>query len=111
MYFTSPFYRWSSNATKRIYEAERKTTSSRLGKFIRVRDFVFNLWRERKEALCFATCTDSVFAEILLNRSAEVQAEARKMGSLRLKMNLKKLKLLNHTLVVHCHLYSVSGWF
>ena len=28
-----------------------------------------------------------------------------------LKRILKKIKLLNHTLLVHCRLFSVSGWF
>ena len=44
----------------------------------------FQFMGERKEALDFATCTDSSFAEILLHRSAE-EAEARKTGSPRFK--------------------------
>ena len=31
--------------------------------------------------------------------------------SLGLKMNFEKIKLLNHTLAVCCHLFLVSGWF
>ena len=61
-------------------------------KFIRVHDSVFNLWRERKQALGFGTCTDSAFAEILLHHSGEVQAEAGKTGSPRLKMNFEETK-------------------
>ena len=36
-------------------------------KSIRLRGFVFNLWREREEALGFSERTDSEFAEFLLH--------------------------------------------
>ena len=37
-------------------------------KSIRLRESVFNLWRDRKEALGFSERTDSEFAEFLLHR-------------------------------------------
>ncbi|KAJ7394645.1 hypothetical protein OS493_000465 [Desmophyllum pertusum] len=37
-------------------------------KFIRVREYVFQLWRERKRQLGFEKISDSNFAEILLHR-------------------------------------------
>ena len=36
-------------------------------KTIRLRESVFNLWRDRKEALGFSERTDSEFAEFLLH--------------------------------------------
>ena len=36
-------------------------------KTIWLRESVFNLWRDRKEALGFSECTDSEFAEFLLH--------------------------------------------
>ena len=38
-------------------------------KSIRLREYVFNLWRDRKEALGFSERTDSKFAEFLLHHS------------------------------------------
>ena len=37
-------------------------------KSIRLREFVFNLWKDRKEALGFSERTDSEFAEFLLHQ-------------------------------------------
>ena len=37
-------------------------------KYIRLRESVFNLWREKKEILGYGNFTDSMFAEILLHR-------------------------------------------
>ena len=37
-------------------------------KAVRLRDSVFNLWRDRKQTLGFADKTDSEFAEFLLHR-------------------------------------------
>lgn len=52
------------------------TTGRRVGrpklpgslKSIRLRESVFNLWRDRKEALELSQRTDSEFAEFLLHR-------------------------------------------
>ena len=37
-------------------------------KAVRLRESVFNLWRDRKQTLGFAEKTDSEFAEFLLHR-------------------------------------------
>ena len=40
-------------------------------KIIRLRDSVFQLWRDRKQQLGFNKVTDSCFAEVLLHRCQE----------------------------------------
>ena len=73
-----------STSNPNIYEAERQTKSSRLGK-VHTSSWLCFQFMEGKErgVRSNGTCTDSTFVEILLHRSAEVQAEARNWRVLR----------------------------
>ena len=67
-----------STSNPNIYEAERQTKSSRLGKVHTSSWLCFQFMEGKERAIrSNGTCTDSAFVEILLHRSAEVQAEAR----------------------------------